>query len=189
MYSVLVTPPAEEPITLAEAKAQCRVTHTMEDVLIASYVAAARQWAEEYTWRAFVTQTWRMTLSEFPDGPIVLPRPPLIAVASVSYTDVDGVAGTVEDFQAETSGVGGLIYPAYNSAWPASRAVRGAAVVEYTAGYGAAAAVPEAIKQAIRLMVEHFNANRSAVVTGTIATALPLSAKNLLAPFRVRRIA
>ena len=37
-----------DPVTLAEAKAQCRVEFDTDDELIASYITAARQWVEGF---------------------------------------------------------------------------------------------------------------------------------------------
>jgi len=45
--------------------------------------------------------------------------------------------------------------------------------------------LPAAVTAAILLMAGHLYANREAVVTGTISTALPLSVQFLLAPYRV----
>ncbi|HKD60541.1 MAG TPA: phage head-tail connector protein [Terracidiphilus sp.] len=60
--------PAIEPITVAQAKAQCRLDagFTADDSLFAVYVPAARQIAEKITRRAFFNQTWRRTLDNFP---------------------------------------------------------------------------------------------------------------------------
>ncbi|MDQ3275172.1 MAG: head-tail connector protein [Actinomycetota bacterium] len=190
MYAVLVAPPATEPITLAEAKAHCRVTHSAEDDLIGAYVSAARQYAEEYTRRAFVTQTWRATLDAFPyrsGSRLLLPRPPLLAVTEVAYTDGSGVSQIVAagSYTSIADPVAPYLLPLYAAEWPTARDYTGAVRVTYTAGYGAAAAVPEAIKSAIRLMVAHFSANREAVVTGTIST-MPMAVEALLGPYRVR---
>ena len=51
----LVTPPAEEPVSLAEARLHLRVDFTDDDALITSLIAAARQAAETLTGRQFVT--------------------------------------------------------------------------------------------------------------------------------------
>ena len=52
------------------------------------------------------------------------------------------------------------------------------------AGYGAAAAVPAAIKQAMLLLIGHWFANREAVNVGNIVTAMPLAVEALIAPYR-----
>lgn len=68
MALVLVTPPAEEPISLDEAKSDMRVDSdfTEHDALIEGYIAAGRQHAETICRRAFVTQSWRITADRFP---------------------------------------------------------------------------------------------------------------------------
>jgi hypothetical protein len=58
--------PASEPVTLAEAKLWARIDSTVDDALVTSLIAAARQYAEDYTSRAIITQSWRMTLDRFP---------------------------------------------------------------------------------------------------------------------------
>lgn len=72
----LYSPPVQEPVTLAEAKTHLRVTYTDDDALIAELITAARQWFEEQTYRALVTQTWDLKLDELPrgDDPIRVPR-------------------------------------------------------------------------------------------------------------------
>jgi uncharacterized phiE125 gp8 family phage protein len=62
----LVTPPAEEPVTLAVAKAHLRVDISDDDTLIPYYLAAARRLCEKEVRRAFVTSTWDLVLDGFP---------------------------------------------------------------------------------------------------------------------------
>jgi uncharacterized phiE125 gp8 family phage protein len=62
----ITTPTSTEPITLAEAKAHLRVDFTDDDVLIGALISAARQYAENITRRALITQQWKMTLDQFP---------------------------------------------------------------------------------------------------------------------------
>ena len=62
MPSVLLTPPAVEPLTLAEAKSYLRVDTVDEDDTIAALIAAARLLVEAYARRALITQSWRLSL-------------------------------------------------------------------------------------------------------------------------------
>ena len=57
MHSKVTTEPASEPITTAELKAHLRIDHSSEDSLLDEYITAARQIAEDYTARKFITQT------------------------------------------------------------------------------------------------------------------------------------
>ena len=52
MQSILIAPPAAEPVTLAEARSWLRVDTTDEDGAIASLISAAREIVEMTTRRA-----------------------------------------------------------------------------------------------------------------------------------------
>ena len=73
----IVTPPASDPITLAEAKAQLRVSDSSNDVVIQALIPAATRFCQSLVQRVFVVQTlewvlpcWRGAL-EIPVAPIV----------------------------------------------------------------------------------------------------------------------
>jgi len=158
MYGLsLYAAPGTEPVSLAEAKAHLRVTHTDEDSLIAELIAAARQWFEEQTYRALVTQTWDLKLDEFPRGedPIRLPRAPLQSVTSITYTDTVGATQTLAAaaYVVSATRQPGVIRPAYGYVWPEAQDKPDAVTVRFVAGYGAAAAVPAQIKAAIKLLI------------------------------------
>lgn len=178
MGLVQVTAPASEPITLAEAKLHLREDGTAQNDLITAHIIAARQLAENDTGRSFVSQQWRLTMDDFPrDGsPIRLERPPLVSVQSITYVDSTGVTQTLaaSEYVVDVSTLYGEVVLAYGAAWPNVRAGRGAVTVNYTAGYGAAAAVPEAIKAAIKLMVADLYENRESAIVGTIHTDNPV---------------
>lgn len=117
--------PAVEPITLDQAKKHCRVDHDEDDDYIESLIVAARIHAEKYTNRAFILQTWRLSLDRFPgyqpwnlgspfapvvgrqfatdficgrymQPPLEIPRPRLIAVTSIQYYDINNEQQTLD---------------------------------------------------------------------------------------------
>ncbi len=187
MYSTLVTRSQVDAVSLAEAKAQARVLHDAEDALLGAYIKAATQHVEDYTRRALIEQTWEVTLDGFPagGGPIRLPRTPLIAVESITYTKPDGDASPVAGYQTETRSTGTYIYPAFEAAWPATRAIRGSVKARYTAGYGATPqSIPEPVRLAILVIVATYYANRESQVVGNIVEELP-TVKSLLGPYRI----
>lgn len=55
-----------EPVTLPEARLQVREFDdvTANDAHITSLITSAREWAEDYTGRALVDQTWRLTVGD-----------------------------------------------------------------------------------------------------------------------------
>lgn len=189
----VITHPTEEPVTLAEAKQHARVDAVEDDALITGYVTAARTWAEGFTRRAFVTQTLRVVLPEFPAGcePVIrLPLSKVQSVSSVKYVDAAGVLQTLSspaDYEEHLEYEPALLAPAYGTGWPAARAVRNAVQIEFIAGYGAAAAVPEGIKLAMKQLVAHWYAHRESVISGTIVGDVPQTVEMLLWPFRVYR--
>lgn len=170
----LKTAPATEPVTVADVKLHARVAHAVEDALITTWIAAARKLAEEYQHRAYIQQTWRLVFDSFPPSCFDLPRPPLISVDSVKYYDEDGVEATLSAslYTVDTiSEVGRLSLNAGES-WPSVtlRPINGV-IVEFKAGYGAAAAdVPASVKNAIYLYCTWMYENREAE-TGTVPQA------------------
>lgn len=174
----VVTAPAEEPVSLAEAKLDLRVDHSDEDELIEEYITAAREHVENVTWKALVTQTLEAAFDAWPQGSeLVLPRPPLQSVASVTYTDSDG-NDTVWDsanYIVDTRRKPGRIVLGYGKSWPTAtlQPVNGI-VVRYVAGYGAESAVPALYKKAIKLLVGEMYEHREATViaAGAVATEL-----------------
>jgi uncharacterized phiE125 gp8 family phage protein len=165
---------ASEPVTTAEAKAHCRVTIATDDALIDAYIKAARHVAENRLGRALITQTWELTLDRFPDA-IELVYPPIIGVTTIKYLEpLAGVSTTLNalSYTVDVKSEPGWIVPAYGYDWPDTRGVINAVTVTYTAGWGAAADVPQPIKTWILLQVGHWYENREASVilpTGSVA--------------------
>ncbi len=60
----LVTPPAEEPVSLEEAKLHLRVDFDEDDALILALISAARQAAETITGRQLITARWKLVPHE-----------------------------------------------------------------------------------------------------------------------------
>lgn len=190
MGLALIQAPAEEPVSLAEAKAHCRVDAdlTDDDGLIGALISAARRQAEHITGRALVTQSWRLTQVAFPRGSLTLPRPPLQSVTNITYQDTAGSVQTYAPtgYQVITDEILGRIVPAYDTSWPCARSAEAAVVVDFVAGYGAAADVPQDIKRWILLAVGTLYAQREAIVTGTIVAELPRALWDaLLDPYRI----
>lgn len=117
---MVVEGPAVEPVTRAEVYAHLRLTPDSndthpDDALLDGQIAAARQAAEAFTRRAFVSQKLRMTIDRFPcfrvrfggsgwddddfltrsDGFVELRRPPVVSVDAVEYLDQAGAVQTV----------------------------------------------------------------------------------------------
>lgn len=184
----LVTPPELEPVSIAEAKAHCRISSDEDDALLAGYILAARQHVEGYTRRALIRQTWDLTIDDGWPEIIVVPKPPLASVVSVSYIDTAGMPQLLapSTYLVSVGGIEGRIGRAYGQSWPTVRRELDGIVVRFTCGYGTNPGdVPNPLRQAMLLLIGHWHENRETIVTGTIATDLPHTVEALLFPFRV----
>lgn len=181
---VVVTPPANEPISLDAQGEYSRVdandssqTNTLND-----FIGTARLHLEERYDRALVTQTLRLTLDKFPgmiggsidgpgfwfwgggDAPIYLPRPPLQSIISIQYVDGAGVTQTMSssDYQVDTASQPGRVMPVFGKLWPVTQGpVRlNAVTITYVAGYGGPSSVPAPICSALKTYVQYCNENR-----------------------------
>jgi uncharacterized phiE125 gp8 family phage protein len=180
----LITAPASEPVTLAEAKAQCRVDISTDDTYISNLIIAAREWCEQFDWRVYMPQTWEFYLDAWPSrNTIEIPKPPLQSITSVKYTDADDVETTLSSSQYIVDAVsdpGWLILKSLYT-WPAVtlRDANGIAI-RFVCGYANAASVPMRIKQAILLLVGHWYENRETVLIGSISKSIEHGVISLL---------
>ena len=184
----LITPPAEEPVSLIEAKLHLRVEFDEDDTLIASLISAARQAAETLTGRQFTTARWKLVLDGFPRGAIALAKCPVQSVVAVNYQDMNSMVQTMpaSTYTVDTACEPGRITPVFGQIWPVCLPQIGVVRVTFDAGYGAAAQVPEGIKSWIKLRVGSLYAHREemAILSRGRIDPLPFVA-GLLDPYRV----
>jgi uncharacterized phiE125 gp8 family phage protein len=158
MSTRLIVPPAELAVSMEAARRSARANGTSLDDEIMGKVRGFIEDAEHETARAFIEQTWSVTLDAFPMSPrggpgaIQLAKSPVISVDYVKFYDVDGVQRTLDpaDYQVDNVSEPGYVVPAPGKAWPATADRINAVEVQYVCGYGASPDdVPAAIKQYI----------------------------------------
>lgn len=165
----LVTGPVVEPVSLGNMKEHLRIVDfIIDDDYISLLIKAARESAETFQSRSFITQTWDLFLDEFPErDPIIrVPKPPLQSVTTVKYTDASGVVQelvAVTDYQVDTKSEPGRISPAFGMVWPVTRVVLNAVEIRFLSGGIAAADVLEKIKMAIKQIVAHWYEHREEI--------------------------
>jgi uncharacterized phiE125 gp8 family phage protein len=168
-------------------------THA-EDDLLTALIVAAREWAEKFTGRALITQTWTAYLPDFPSEDwIELPYPNLLTVTSVKYRDYSytdtWTTWAATNYIADINRWKGRVHLAYGISWPCMTPYPVDAVaIEYTCGYGAtASSVPQTIRDAIKLYAATRYLNREEIVTGAAVSKLPgiYTAESMLWPYRV----
>lgn len=169
MTYTIITPPSVEPVTLADAKHQCRVDYGDDDTLIASMIKSARELAEHRTNRALVTQTCMWVKSGLCGEKIDFPVSPVQSITSITYLDTNGVQQTLPSsvYALDNTGQGKhSLRLKYGQSWPAVLSQFDAVKITFVAGYGNADAVPSSVKQWILMAVNAFYENRSPIVEG-----------------------
>lgn len=162
----LITAPVTEPVTATEVKTHLRIDGSTEDTYLGTLIAAAREYCEMFQNRAFVSQTWQLTLDTWPVFPFKLPMPPLVSVTRIDYHDIADVETTwaASNYFVDTDSEPGRVGLAYGVVLPTTtlRSLN-AIKIQYVAGYGAAVDVPLRTKQAILLLIGHMYENRETV--------------------------
>jgi uncharacterized phiE125 gp8 family phage protein len=187
MGLTLVTPPTAEPVPLdgdGSAKQHLRVDTTDEDGYISGLIIAAREYCEAYQGRAYVTQTWELSLDCWPARDwIQIPKPPLQAVESIAYRLADGTEQILDPscYAVDPKSQPGRLALRQGCSWPSGELwPLGAITIRFVAGYGDPDKVPQRAKQAMLLLIGHWFEHREAVLTGSISKEIEFAVRALL---------
>lgn len=157
MNLYLLTQPAAEPVELDDAKLALRIDGEEFDVILPGLIASARDVAQQETGRAFVAQTWRAELVDWPADSDVIPvyRP---SACSITYWDgAAWVALSGSGYAFAPDGRGTVLAPALAADWPTlgDIAVGPRVRIDLTAGVAAVDAdtVPGCVKTYITALV------------------------------------
>jgi uncharacterized phiE125 gp8 family phage protein len=183
----VTTQPVTEPVTVAEVKAALNIDFSDDDALIEDFITAAREYYEANTNLALLTQTVTQVVEGFPRprvnnplGLIRLFKYPIQSLSSVTYYDEDDnvqtltVGGGTPEVELDSYAMPSTIFLNTKnlSAWPATRTDRPNAVtLVYTCGYTSAALVPQAVKNAIKLLVGEMYEKRENFVREKLTAA------------------
>jgi uncharacterized phiE125 gp8 family phage protein len=183
--TVLVSVPALEPVTTAEAKTHLNVSGSSQDTYIDTLIKSARIQVENYLNRKLITQSWKVYYNCWSH---VLPIPfgnlqiagasPGPASPVVKYYDGAGSQQTLTEstyYWVVTTEDPGKIVRKYDANYPVLQDGRPDAIeIAFTCGYGTtAASVPEPIKHAMKLLITNFYEHRGDVVVGTNVGKIP----------------
>lgn len=194
-------PPTSEPISLQEARKQCRIdpvgsppSHP-DDELLLLYISAAREYAEEYTGAAIGQRLLEMALDAFPTGDtsITLPVWPALGIASISYLDPEGNELLVPEsvYQLDAFATPRRIVLSPDQVWPEAGVFTNGIRITYVVGYSAPdespqdSPMPRAVKVALLLIIGHLYKNREASQAVALQS-IPLGASTFLDTQRLR---
>lgn len=183
----VVTAATGNILTSSEVKTHLKVDTTADDTLISALIVACTNSAQEYTNRFFLETTLDMFADEWKEISTLL-KSPVTSVDSIKYYDQDDVEQTLDTsvYAFDMVSMPARIFLKPNQSFPELSERKNAIEVRYKVGESSASDVDQAIKQAVLLTIGNYYENRQAVVTGTIATELPMNAKFLLDQYRVQ---
>lgn len=174
---VEIAAPSGAVVSVDDLREHVRMTGvTTDDSLLEGAEKAAVSMIEMETGRLLISRQVILRLPDLPQQrePIELPGGDVSAVASVV---ADGVAVTGAAAYGRSPAV---LVP--GSDWPAVEGQGYPVTITYTAGF---ATVPGDIVQAIKLLVGHYHLYTEAIISGTIASELPLGVESLIRPHRI----
>lgn len=165
--------PAEEPVTLAEIKAQVGLLEeqTEHDDFLLDKAATARRLIEARLGITIAPTRYRATWKDEYPKVVHLPNPPLLDGSAYPITvTIDG--DETEEYTLDTDAIPGEI--------EFGAAGQGDLVVEYWAGVADGEPIDPLLKSAILLYVTHLFENRGVLAMDT-GTELPQAFETLLA--------
>lgn len=192
--AVLTEAPEEVPLTIEEAKRHLNVTHSDDDTYIEALLAAgvAHLDGSRGIVGPLLTQSWRQDFDGFADC-LRLPLRPAQEITSLTYKDASNVAQTVSgsNYSLLEDDLGPFVrfLPTYVTPVTYINGAAPVVSVTFVAGYGDEPEdVPQAIRQALLLLIGHWYQNREAVVIGPTPNQLPMAVDALLAPYRTMMV-
>ena len=191
----LHTYPATQVVTTAELKSQLRIDTSDEDTLLATYISAATMMAENYCNRHFINARYDLKFFKELPSKFSLYFPDVTIDLSHSATDDDGLFSRTEDLLTSpltTASVSDYYIDRYTnpcyvvlnktitSSKEFTASTTGDYLFRFTTGMGTAASdIPDAIKQAIKLIASdmyYFREDRK--------RAFPMASEILLQPYK-----
>ncbi|NWG54857.1 MAG: phage head-tail connector protein [Hydrogenophilaceae bacterium] len=186
MSITILTPPASEPVSLAEAKLFLRVDHGAEDALITLMIVAAREAVEAGCGRALITRRVRESLDIWRRdavGGALLGLGPVANVVAVRLLAANGSESVIDPERYRLDGARDRPRLVFEAGLPATLRSAGGVEIDYDAGMAAsAAALPTALRLAVLQVVATLYETRQG------AAPLPEGARALMAPFAPARL-
>lgn len=186
MSITTITPPASEPVSLAEAKLYLRIDHAHEDDLIQTLISAAREAVEAAIGRALITRRVRESLDiwvrEAAQG-AVLGLGPVTDVIAVRLLADNGSQSVLDEDRYRLEGQRDRPRLVFASGLPATLRQIGGIEIEYECGFADDAAdLPVALRLATLQIVASLYELRHG------DAGLPETARALMRPYAPARL-
>lgn len=191
MNIVRTTEPTTEPVALAEAKAHLRIVDdTNDDAYITTLISTARRAVEDMTGRTLIDTTFTQSMRNWCPW-ISLLRGNAHTINSIHY-DPDGggaqveVSNTLYGLRPYGDGLAQIsFFSDFTEPTLIDRPLIDRIHIQFVAGYGAAAAVPQPLRQAVLYLIAQHYENRAPVNIGSSVSKIPFAVESLCGPYKI----
>ena len=180
--TVEVTAPTEEPLDRAKVRNDHRIDEPDDDDNILLLIQGAREAFERETNRQLITATYDYYIDDWEDE-IEIPYPPLQSITSVKYYETL----STDVYETDTTVAPGLIRRKHwdNESWPSHQSREKAITIRFVCGYGDADDVPAEARNAMNMLIGHWNENKEAFLVGNYAREIPRGFKSAVNGLKV----
>jgi len=165
-----VTPPAAEPVTLAELKKHLEIPSgdTSHDDQLNALITAARQKWERDTQKFYILRTMKMEMDHFCQ--CKFPHEPIDSITSITYYDTGNNQQTLSTDIYELDVGRRELRLKYQKDWPSQADRWDSVTITYVLGSAAdATEVDEIAKAAMKLLAGHYFENRDMIMPDNMA--------------------
>jgi uncharacterized phiE125 gp8 family phage protein len=204
MYApVLVTPPADTPVSVNDVKEALNITGEDGEIerMIGVAVSYLDAWHGALGGRCLISQVWRQDFDSFSRN-LRIPMVPVTEIVAVDYDDEAGGSQSVNlsNVTLLTDQLGALVRFRSGFEYPNLSPDKPAVHVQFRVGYSDADAVPAVLRHAVIMLVSKFRSEQAVnpLLAGeTIEGVMSLryrengaadAVKNLIRPFVVPQV-
>lgn len=201
-YSI-VTGPASEPLTFAQASEHVRIDSTDDQTYVEALIPVAREYVDQVTGRVSITSTWKVVAPSFRAlvtgddtrgeidwrNPWAIPllRTPLSSVTHIKYYPPDTETQTTissADYRVITGTEPGMVQ--FLESPPNVEDRPDAVEIQFVAGHAASTDMLPQHLHAIKMLVAHLYENRIPASFGSVASEIPMSTRAMLENIKVK---
>lgn len=164
----VITPPAVEPVELADAALWIRYDQSLQNPVITALITAARIDVETWTNRTLIQTEYEYYLPNF-CGVMEIPTSTVIDVSSITYLDANGTEQTLDPtiYGLDNISIRNKVYLLPEMSFPSVQVQPNAVKITFTAGFGLAKTdVPENLRYGLLMrlaeLYEYRETNTSA---------------------------
>jgi len=183
--------PAQEPVSLEEAKYFMRLDGTEDDVLVSTLITAARIHIETTIGKVLITESWSFFLDKWPKSKtLYFPLDPIQTIEEIRFhTNSEGFTIIqAEDYSTDLISNHPRLHLTGSKPTSASKQLN-QIEIRFVAGYGDTPDdVPSDLKQALLMLASHWFEQRDPIAFGGAFAEIPRTIEALLSNYKKYKV-